>query len=221
VSDTGIGIAPDKREWIFQPFAQEDASSTRKYGGTGLGLTISTRIVTLMGGRIWVESETGRGTTFHFTVRLSVADPRATAVGATVRPDALRGVRALVVDDNRTSRRILNGMLKRWEMKSTSVADGEAALAQLAIAREAGAPYDLILIDEHMPAMSGFGLVEAMRQRPDFATATVMMLTSTNYRRDVARCRELGIAAYVSKPVRQGELLEAIARLLSPALART
>jgi len=99
-----------------------------------------------------------------------------------------------VVDDNRTSRRILNGMLKRWEMKSTSVADGEAALAQLAIAREAGAPYDLIVIDEHMPAMTGFDLVEAMRQRPDFATATVMMLTSTNYRRDVAHCRDLGIA---------------------------
>src|SRR6185295_747903 len=100
---------------------------------------------------------------------------------------------------------ILNGMLKRWEVRSTSVADGEAALAQLALAREAGAPYDLIVIDEHMTGMGGFGLVEAMRQRPGFATATVMMLTSTNYRRDVARCRDLGIAAYVSKPVRQGE----------------
>jgi CheY-like chemotaxis protein len=111
-------------------------------------------------------------------------------------------------------------MLKRWEMRSTSVADGEAALAQLAIAREAGAPYDLIVIDEHMTAMDGFALVEAMRQRPDFATATVMMLTSANYRRDAARCRKLGIAAYVSKPVRPGELREAMARLLTPALVR-
>jgi CheY-like chemotaxis protein/anti-sigma regulatory factor (Ser/Thr protein kinase) len=220
VSDTGIGIAPDKREWIFQPFAQEDASSTRKYGGTGLGLTISTRIVTMMGGKIWVDSETGRGTTFHFTVRLTVADPQALGAGAVGLPDAMRGARALVVDDNRTSRRILNGMLKRWEMKSTSVADGETALEKLAVAREAGAPYDLIVIDEHMPSMKGFALVDTMRQRPDLSTATVMMLTSANHRRDVAHCRDLGIAAYISKPIRQGELREAIVRLLSPALVR-
>ena len=220
VSDTGIGIAPDKREWIFQPFAQEDASSTREYGGTGLGLTISTRIVTMMGGRIWVDSETGRGTTFHFTVRLTIADLQAIAVGAAALPDTPRGARALVVDDNRSSRRILNAMLKRWEMKSTSVADEAAALAQLAMAREAGAPYDLIVIDEQMPSMNGFGLVEAMRQQPDCSAAIVMMLTSANYRRDVARCRDLGIAAYVSKPIRQAELRDAIARLLSPALVR-
>jgi len=220
VSDTGIGIAPDKREWIFQPFAQEDASSTRAYGGTGLGLTISTRIVTMMGGKIWVDSETGRGTTFHFTVRLTIADPRAVAVGAAVMPEPLRGARALVVDDNRSSRRILNAMLKRWEMKSTSVADGAAALAQLAMAGEAGTPYDLILIDEQMPGMNGFALVEAMRRQPACSVATIMMLTLANYRSDVARCRDLGIAVYVPKPIRMGELRDAIARLLVPASVR-
>jgi PAS domain S-box-containing protein len=219
-SDTGIGIAPDKREWIFQPFAQEDASSTREYGGTGLGLTISTRIVTMMGGKIWVDSDTGKGTAFHFTVRLTIADSQAAAAGAAVPPDTLRGVRVLVVDDNRTSRRILNGMLKRWEMRPTSVADGEAALVQLALAREAGAPYGLIVIDAGMPAMNGFALVEAMCQRPDSSTPTLMMLTSANHRRDVARCRDLGGVANVSKPIRQGELHEAIARVLSPALVR-
>jgi two-component system sensor histidine kinase/response regulator len=221
VSDTGIGIAPDKREWIFQPFAQEDASSTRKYGGTGLGLTISTRIVTMMGGTIWVDSETGRGSTFHFTVRLSVADPPAMAAAAAGAPDTLRGVRALVVDDNRSSRRILNDLLKRWGIKPTSVADGETALAQLSQARDAGAPYELIVIDEHMPAMNGFALVDAMRQRPGSVAPVVMMLTSVNLRRDVARCRELGIAAHLSKPLRLGELHEAIARALSSTLMPT
>ena len=214
VSDTGIGIPPEKQKVIFDPFTQADSSTTRKYGGSGLGLTISTRLVRMMGGEIWVESNTGGGSRFHFTVRLRVADAKAIEVGTIAPPEMLRGVKVLVVDDNRTNRRILEGMLKRWEMKSRSVEDGEEALAQLSAAREAGEPYGLILTDMHMPKMDGFALVERIRQRPELSTATIMMLTSAGHRGDAARCQELGIAAYLLKPIRQSELREAIARVL-------
>jgi len=214
VSDTGIGIPPEKQKVIFDPFTQADNSTTRKYGGSGLGLTISTRLVKMMGGEIWVESEVGGGTRFHFTVRLRAADAKAIEVGTIAPPEMLRGLKVLVVDDNRTNRRILEGMLKRWEMKSTSVEGGEEALAQLSAAREAGEPYALILTDMHMPKMDGFALVERIRQRPELSTATIMMLTSAGHRGDAARCQELGVAAYLLKPIRQSELREAIARVL-------
>src|SRR5713226_5581427 len=214
VSDTGIGIPPEKQKVIFDPFTQADSSTTRKYGGSGLGLTISTRLVRMMGGEIWVESNAGGGSRFHFTVRLRASDAKAIEVGTIAPPEMLRGVKVLVVDDNRTNRRILEGMLKRWEMKSRSVEGGEEALAQLSAAREAGEPYALILTDMHMPKMDGFALVERIRQRPELSTATIMMLTSAGHRGDAARCQELGIAAYLLKPIRQSELREAIARVL-------
>jgi signal transduction histidine kinase/DNA-binding response OmpR family regulator len=214
VSDSGIGIPEEKRELIFAPFSQADSSTTRKYGGTGLGLTISKRLVEMMGGRIWVESEMGRGSQFHFTTRVGVADAKEIKVGTVAPPEILRGVKVLVVDDNRTNRRILEGMLKRWEMKSTAVEDGEEALAQLSAAREGGNPFGLILTDMHMPNMDGFTLIERIRQKPELATATIMMLTSAGHRGDAARCQELGVAAYLLKPIRQSELREAIARVL-------
>jgi signal transduction histidine kinase/DNA-binding response OmpR family regulator len=214
ISDTGIGIPLEKQELIFEPFSQADTSTTRKYGGTGLGLTISTRFVGMMGGKIWVESEPGRGTRFHFTARLGVADAQAIKVGTLAPPEMLRGVKVLVVDDNRTNRGILEGMLKRWEMNPTLVEGGEEALGQLSFAREAGDPYGLILTDMHMPNMDGFGLVERIRESPQLATATIMMLTSAGHRGDAARCQELGVAAYLLKPIRQSELREAIARAL-------
>jgi signal transduction histidine kinase/DNA-binding response OmpR family regulator len=214
VSDTGIGISPEKQKLIFEPFTQADTSTTRKYGGTGLGLTISARLVEMMGGSIWVSSAAGAGTQFHFTVRLRAADAKAIVVGTIAPPEILRGVKVLVVDDNRTNRRILEGMLKRWEMKPTSVEGGEEALAELSVARGSGAPYGLILTDMHMPKMDGFTLVERIRQRPELSTATIMMLTSAGHRGDAARCQELGVAAYLLKPIRQSELREAIARVL-------
>jgi signal transduction histidine kinase/CheY-like chemotaxis protein len=217
VSDTGIGIPPEKQKLIFEPFTQADTSTTRKYGGTGLGLTISTRLVEMMGGNIWVESELARGARFHFTARLRVADAQAIKVGTIAPPEVLRHVKVLVVDDNRTNRGILEGMLKRWEMKPTSVEGGEEALGQLSFAREAGDPYALILTDMHMPKMDGFSLVERIRQSPQLATATIMMLTSAGHRGDAARCQELGVAAYLLKPIRQSELREAIARVLGAA----
>ena len=214
VSDTGIGIPLEKQKSIFEPFGQADTSTTRQYGGTGLGLTISTRLVGMMGGKIWVESEPGRGTRFHFTARLGVADAQAIKIGTIAPREMLQGVKVLVVDDNRTNRGILEGMLKRWEMKPTSVEGGEEALRQLTLARDAGDPYGLILTDMHMPNIDGFGLVERIRKSSQPATATIMMLTSAGHRGDAARCRELGVAAYLLKPIRQSELRESIGRAL-------
>src|SRR5580658_1676477 len=214
VADTGVGIPEDKRELIFKPFSQADTSTTRKYGGTGLGLTISTRLVKMMGGKIWVESEVGHGSQFHFTVRLGKADAQEIRLGTTAPPELLRGVRVLVVDDNRTNCRILEGMLTRWQMKATAVNNGKAALAQLVAARQANELYNLVLTDMHMPDMDGFALVEQIRKRPELATATIMMLTSAGHRGDAIRCQELGVAAYLLKPIRQSELREAVARVL-------
>jgi two-component system sensor histidine kinase/response regulator len=213
VSDSGIGIPPEKQKLIFQPFAQADNSTTRKYGGTGLGMTISSRLATIMGGKMWVESEVGRGTKVHFTVRLQSSE-KPVEVGTTAPPEILRDVKVLIVDDNRTNRRILEGMLKRWEMKSTSVETGEEALAQLSSAWELGDPYGLLLTDMHMPEMDGFTLIERIRQRPELSTAIIMMLTSAGHRGDGARCQKLGVAAYLLKPIRQSDLREGIARVL-------
>jgi len=214
VTDTGIGVAEEKRDSIFEPFTQADTSTTRKYGGTGLGLTICTRLVKMMGGEIWVRSQVGRGSEFHFTVHLRVADSKAIEIGTIAPPEVLRGVRALVVDNNRTNRRILEGMLKRWEMNVTCVEGGEEALAQLGAARGAGGPYGLVLMDMHMPGMDGFTLAERIREKPELSTATIMMLTSAGHRGDAARCQELGVSAYLLKPIRQSELREAIALVL-------
>jgi two-component system, sensor histidine kinase and response regulator len=213
VSDSGIGIAPEKLKAIFEPFAQADNSTTRKYGGTGLGLTISKRLVGLMDGRMWVDSEIGRGTKFHFTARLKTSE-KPLELGTIAPPELLRDVKVLIVDDNRTNRRILEGMLKRWDMKSTSVEDGEEALMRLSSAQQDGAPFGLVLTDMHMPKMDGFALIEQIRQRPELSAATIMMLTSAGHRGDGARCQALGVAAYLLKPIRQSELREAIGRVL-------
>ncbi|MGB2899544.1 MAG: response regulator [Candidatus Acidiferrum sp.] len=214
VADTGIGISKEKQESIFEPFTQADASTTRKFGGTGLGLTISSRLVGMMGGKIWLESEVGRGSEFHFTARFGVAHTKTGAAEGITPTENLSGVKVLVVDDNRTNRKILEGMLKRWEMKVTSVEGGEEALEELSAARGAREPYGLILTDMHMPKMDGFALVERIRQRPELSTATIMMLTSAGHRGDAARCEELGVSAYLLKPIRQSELREAVARVL-------
>ena len=162
---------------------------------------------------MWVESEVGRGSEFHFTARLGTSE-KTIEVGTIAPAEILRGVKVLVADDNRTNRRILEGMLKRWEMTSTSVEDGETALTALSSALEAGEPFELVLTDMHMPKMDGFGLIERIRQRPELSAAIIMMLTSAGHRGDAARCQELGVAAYLLKPIRQSELREAIARVL-------
>ena len=213
VSDTGIGIPAEKQKLIFDPFTQADTSTTRKYGGTGLGLTISSRLVNMMGGKIWVESEIGRGTQFHFTVQFKRVGG-TTQMETTAPPELLHGIKVLVADDNATNRRILEGMLKRWDMQAKSVESGDEALAELCAAGSAGEPYALILTDMHMPGMDGFKLVERIRQLPELSTATVMMLTSSESRGDAARCKGLGVSAYLLKPIRLSELREAIARVV-------
>ena len=212
VSDTGIGVPPEKQKTIFDPFSQADSSTTRKYGGTGLGLTISSRLASMMGGDMWVESAVGLGSQFHFTVKLETAEN--SVVGPMALPEILAGVKALIVDDNSTSRGILEALLSRWGMKATAVTGGEQALAHLAAAADALEPFRLILTDMHMPVMDGFQFVERIRQRPDLSAATIMMLTSAGFRGDSSRCQDLGVSAYLLKPIRQSELREAITRVL-------
>jgi two-component system sensor histidine kinase/response regulator len=214
VSDSGVGIAPEKLDMIFDSFSQADASTTRQFGGTGLGLTISRRLVELMGGQVWVESELGAGSQFHFTVRLITETNTAAVTMSPSPPVTLQGMRVLIVDDNGTNRRILHDMVARWGMDPTSVSDGEQALTELSVAENANDAYQLILTDMHMPRMDGFGLVGHLKDRLKFSTPTIMMLTSGGRRGDAARCKELGIAAYLTKPVRQAELRETVIRVL-------
>jgi two-component system, sensor histidine kinase and response regulator len=217
VSDTGIGIASDKLTSIFDPFSQADVSTTRKHGGTGLGLTISTRLAEIMGGRIWVHSEPGHRTQFHFTARLLSAVSLNSLPNA-ASPEILARAKILIVDDNRTNRRILEGMLARRTMRFHSVEGGEEALAELDSACKEGKPYTLIVTDVLMPKMDGFDLVQEIRKRRELSSsATIMMLTSLGQRGDAKRCRELGVSAYLVKPIRQSELYEAIGRVLGSA----
>jgi signal transduction histidine kinase/DNA-binding response OmpR family regulator len=216
VKDTGAGIPADQQRKIFEAFSQADGSMARKHGGTGLGLSICARLAELMGGRIWVESEIGRGSTFHFTLRLAVQSQPA-ARPAPLAPEQLRDLSVLVVDDNSTNRRVLQGMLSRWGMRPTGVEGGRAALHSLELAKNIGHPFPLVLLDGHMPEMDGFALAEEIQKNPALAGATIMMLTSAGHLGDAARCRELGISAYLVKPIRQNELLEAICRVLRRA----
>jgi len=214
VFDSGVGIAPEKFEMIFDSFNQADASTTRQFGGTGLGLTISRYLARLMGGRVWVESKLGAGSKFHLTVRLITETSNAAVAESLPAPVTLQGVNVLIVDDNRTNRLILHKMVERWGMNPTSVSDGEQALDELSAAENANGAYELMLTDMHMPRMDGFGLVSHLKDSVKFSMPTIMMLTSGGQRGDAARCEELGIAAYLNKPVRQAELREAIVRVL-------
>lgn len=209
VRDTGIGIPKEKQQLIFEAFSQADSSTTRKFGGTGLGLTISSRLVQMLGGRIWVESEDQKGSIFHFTTRLkrSKASPER---AQSLPPTILGNIPVLVVDDNATNRRILKEILTNWGMVPTLAEGGSPALDALEQAQRAGNPFPLVLTDAHMPNMDGFGLAERIRQSPDLAGATIMMLTSGGQRGDAARCRELGMAAYLTKPISQSELMDSI-----------
>jgi CheY-like chemotaxis protein len=209
VADTGIGIPEYKRRAIFEAFAQVDGSTTRRYGGTGLGLAISSQLVEMMGGRIWVDSELGQGSTFHFTVPLRVPVEPA-GVASVVPLDGLLELPVLVVDDNATNRRFLYDLLARWRMRPAAVDSGLAALAHLHEAASAGTPYPLVLLDGHMPDVDGFATAAQIKQSPDLAGTAVIMLTSAGQPGDVTRCRQIGIHAWLLKPIRPSELLETI-----------
>jgi len=212
VRDTGIGIHPEKQKVIFQAFSQADTSTSRKFGGSGLGLTISTRLVEMMGGRMWLESELGQGSCFHFTMKAHIA--AATTPMERVEPRALENLGVLVVDDNATNRLLLARMLEQWKMRPTQAASAAEAMQRLREAQQGGSPFDLALIDVQMPEVDGFALVEEFGKQSDLDKFAVLMLTSAGQPGDAARCRELGIAAYLTKPVSQEELLPAILAVL-------
>jgi two-component system sensor histidine kinase/response regulator len=216
VHDTGIGIPVEKQARIFEAFTQADGSTTRQYGGTGLGLTISSQLAELMGGQMWVESEVGQGSTFHFTACFGVQAEPITKSTLIERAN-LEGLPVLVVDDNATNRRILEGTLRNWRMQPVAVASGAAALQALAEASAAGAPFPLVLLDCHMPEMDGFTLAEEIKRRPELAEATLLMLTSAGQASECERRREIGLAACLTKPVKQSELLSTIVKTLDPA----
>jgi signal transduction histidine kinase/DNA-binding response OmpR family regulator len=208
VRDTGIGIPADKQAAIFEMFEQADNTTTRRFGGTGLGLAITSRLVEMMNGRIWVESEVGRGSTFHFTARLQLPRTEPAKTPPT-RPTIIRGTKVLVVDDNDTNRRILEEVLKSWAMVPVCASGAHQALGLLHQANKSGEPFRLVLTDAHMPDVDGFTLAEKIKEDSQLGSTVIMMLTSGDRPGDVGRCEELGIAAYMMKPVKQSELFDA------------
>ena len=208
VRDTGIGIPKEKQQLIFDAFTQVDGSTTRRFGGTGLGLTISARLVKAMNGQIWVESEPGKGSIFHFTATLGVAPESLRAPSKDAA--AMQGIRVLVVDDNRTNRRILTEMLQAWGMKATAAESAQEALEHLRHGAGLDQPFRLVLTDVHMPEMDGFELVQHIQGAPDLTNTFILMLTSGEHMGDLARCKELGVSAFLVKPIRRAELRAAI-----------
>ncbi|MCX6638049.1 MAG: response regulator, partial [Acidobacteria bacterium] len=216
VRDTGIGIAPEKQRLIFESFEQADGSTSRRYGGTGLGLAIARRLVQLMGGRIWVESETGGGSAFFFSIEAEAAAPRPVE-DRSADLDLLRRARVLGVDDNETNCRVIQGLLSARSIPVTTVRSGRAAIEELERAVQSGNPYRLLLLDAQMPEMDGFALAAEILKRNLAPGGQIIMLSSLDLQDSVERCRAIGIAVYLVKPVVESALLEAMSRSLCEA----
>ena len=209
VKDMGIGIPKHKQDMIFNPFSQVDASTTRKFGGTGLGLSITAQLVKLMGGDIWMESNLGEGSTFHFTIKLGIQKGKSRSI-TPAGYDELQELPVLIVDDNKTNRKILHEMLTNWKMTPRLAENGITALEMLQQAKADGNPFKMAIIDANMPKMDGFTLAEKIKGDPRLTETTVLMLSSSGIRGDALRCRKLNLAAYLTKPIKQSSLLEAI-----------
>jgi len=218
VADTGVGIPKDRQDSIFEPFTQADTSTTRRFGGTGLGLTISRRLALLMGGRMWLESEPGAGTRFYFTGQFEIVE-QAQPEGLLSHALALREARILIVDDNDTSRQILKDAVSSWHMRPATVASGAEAIAALEQASAERDPYRLILLDRAMPEMDGFTLIERLSKGRKLPAPIVMMVTSDGQREDAQRCLSSGVTSYLVKPVRLRELRSALTGVLTPTLS--
>lgn len=212
VKDTGIGIPPDKIQTIFRAFEQADTSTTRLYGGTGLGLTISSNIIHLMGGQISVESTPDEGSEFQFTAEFQISD-RAETNDQKCLPEYLQGKRVLVVDDNATNRRILDEMLRRSQMEPVSVADGYTAWKVLQKAQAENRPFPFVILDAQMPTMDGFTLAELIKSDARLVGVRIMMLSSAAASSDIERCNKAGIAILLMKPIKRSELIEALTRV--------
>jgi len=212
VRDTGIGIPQEKQKKIFQAFEQADSSTTRQYGGTGLGLAISSRIVKILDGDIWVESTLGAGSTFHFTATF-VPVAGSTCV-ASAAMEELADLRVLVIDDNSTNRRILEAMTRQWKMLPEGAESGQLGLERLEAAVRSGQPFRLILLDEQMPVMDGFEVIERIQVNPVWRGVTILMLSSADQSASAARCRRLGVGNYLVKPIKPAELLRSIREAL-------
>ncbi len=219
VRDTGIGIPADKQQAIFEPFEQVDGSLKRKYEGTGLGLAISSQLVQLMGGKMSVESEVGRGSCFRFTAKFRTISGQEGINGPTEPPD-VHGLRVLVVDDNATQREILGEMLTNWRMVPTVVESSQQALEVLHRAKAAGTPFTVLLADVGMPSPNGFDLAEQVRREPGLVDSVVLMLTAADRANFADRCREAGVNATVLKPLKQSELLDTLLAVVSVGMPR-
>jgi PAS domain S-box-containing protein len=217
VRDTGIGIPPEKRQVVFEPFAQADGSTKRRFNGTGLGLTICAGLVEMMGGKIWLESEVGKGSTFHFTACFHPAAPHRQEAP----PPNLHGLQVLVVDDNPTCLRILGSLLKLWNAQPVLCGSGREALFTLAQAKQQKRPFGVVLVDARLPDQDGFTVAEQIKNDPESARATIMLLRGPSQSADLAQCQEAGVAAYLTKPVLAQELLGAILRASGPLQEQT
>jgi two-component system, sensor histidine kinase and response regulator len=218
VVDTGIGIPPDKLVSIFSAFEQADGSMTRRYGGTGLGLAITSRLIQLMDGKIWVDSRLGEGSTFHFTASFGVADSQSAAKAGGAEPVQVDGAKALIVDDNATNRRILEETLRNWGVRTACAAGAEEAFTILREAARRNEPFQIVLSDVNMPDVDGFALIERCRDDEALRASIFIMLTSATRTGDVTRCKQLGVAAELVKPVKQSELYDAIAESLGVSI---
>ncbi len=211
VNDSGIGVAPEVQERLFESFMQADSSTTRRYGGTGLGLAISKQLVQRMGGRIGVRSKPGQGSSFWFTIRAPLLSKPAVS---TEQPQDMQTSRVLVVDDNETNRRILKAQLGQWRIQTETADDGPSALRALLSAYQAGRPFDLVILDLMMPVMDGLMLTEAIRSQAMLANMPIILLTSAAVPAVISRAKELRVTACLTKPAREAHLLRTVARAL-------
>ncbi|TWT80153.1 Signal transduction histidine-protein kinase BarA [Planctomycetes bacterium CA13] len=211
VEDTGVGIDPEKQQAVFEAFTQADGTMTRRYGGTGLGLAITRRLVEIMGGRVWMESDVGKGSAFHFIVKLQAAPEEAMAkMRSARRVVSLDGLRVLVVDDNETNRLVLEEMAFAWQMKPSVAVGGQQAIEAIIAAKEQGNPFSLVLLDAHMPGINGFQVARHIRQNLAMPDVALLVLSSNDSSSAVELNKELGIAATLVKPIKQSELLDSI-----------